>query len=97
MAYDMQRMAEALISEQFVLKKTVAAIEGEMGKQSYYANTAQSRVQVFSRKEMFKEQELMQVWEEWRVLHSKIRIGGSHFRQLVTDIRKIRVLIFEAK
>lgn len=97
LAYDMQRMVEALVAERIVLKKTVAAINSEMGKQLYYTTTAESRKEVFSRKMMSKEAELKEIWGEWRILHSKVRILAYHFRNLIRDIRKIRYQIFETK
>jgi hypothetical protein len=97
MAHDIQRMVEALDIERSTLGRTIAEAEAEISKQNYYANSSESRMEMYMRKLMLKEKELREIWEKWRALHSNIRIGAYHFRNIMTEIREIRLEIFQAK
>ena len=72
MSEDMQRHTEALEVERSTLCVAIADVEGELSKENYYANAAQSRLQVFHRKLMDKEVELRDIWNSWRVKGSPV-------------------------
>jgi hypothetical protein len=93
LAEDVQRTSEALAIERSTLGCAVAEVEGELSKHMYYVNAALSRERLFQRKLMDKENELRSAWEKWRVLESMIRIGASHFRKAIVDIRDLRFYI----
>ncbi|CAG7833762.1 unnamed protein product [Allacma fusca] len=93
LAEDIQRTSEALAIERSTLGCAVAEVEGELSKHMYYVNAALSRERLFQRKLMDQEKELRSAWEKWRVLESMIRIGASHYRRAIVDIRDLRFYI----
>jgi hypothetical protein len=90
MAVDIQRETEALEEERSTLGCAIAEAENEIGKQRYYSKSAESRKENYHRRLMTKEQELKATWEKWRTLHSMVRIGAYHHRNLVKEIRIVR-------
>ena len=89
-AVDVQRESEALESERTTLSLAISTAENDISKQRYYAAGAESRKQNYHRKLMKKERELRETWEKWRTLHSIVRIGAYHYRNIMKEIREIR-------
>lgn len=97
MAVDIQRETEALEVERSTLGCAIAEAENEIAKQRYYATSAESRKQNFHRRLMKKEQELKDTWEKWRTLHSMVRIGAYHYRNIMREIREMRQSIMKLR
>lgn len=88
--YVSQRQVEALECERGLLGSGCAEAENELSKQRYYAMQAESRNETYNRRLQQREAELQTIWSSWRTLHSMVRIGAYHFRNLMSEIREIR-------
>lgn len=97
MVIDMQREVEALESERSLLGCGIAEAENELAKQRYYSIQAESRRKNYSRRLQESEASLQEIWSSWRTLHSMVRIGAYHFRNLMTEIRQIRQQIVDLR
>lgn len=97
LAEDLLRQVEALQLERSSLSCSVAEFDGELAKHNYYANNATSRRRVYQRQIMECEKALREVWDKWRVLHSTIRIGAYHYRNMIREIKIRRCEILEKR
>jgi chromosome segregation ATPase len=52
---------------------------------------------MYQRKLMEKEAELRRAWGKWKELHSMIRIGAYHYRNIVREITDIRYNVIKAR
>ncbi|CAG7815765.1 unnamed protein product [Allacma fusca] len=96
-AEDTQRQSQALQTERSRLGCFTAELQGELSKQNYYCTAAESTMGMYQRKLMEKEIELRQSWQKWKELHSMIRIGAYHYRNIMKEIKEARFHIFKAR
>jgi len=90
MARDIKQEASKLLKGRIELGRVIARFEEDLTKTKTMIDAVLVKKENIHRKYMEKKVKLKDLYEHWRVLHSMVRIGAYHYRNIMFQIHQIR-------